>query len=90
MGEAAVGIKTRVENGDLEPAGAAGAEESAEYLRGFVPCEAAGVPVVDGSHQLVVENIDVEMHPEPLGTWAGDRASALSRALAAPRSRTSG
>jgi hypothetical protein len=31
------------------------------------------VPVVDGRHQIVVEHIDVEVHPEPLDTWAGDR-----------------
>ena len=25
------------------------------------------------SHQIVIEDIDVEMHPEALDTWAGDR-----------------
>ena len=72
-GEASVGVEARVEDGDLEAARAAGVQQAAENLRGFFPGEAAGVPVVDGRHQIVVENIDVEVHPEPLGTQAGDR-----------------
>src|ERR1035441_10193233 len=56
-----------------------GPEQAAENLRGFFPGEAAGVPVVDGRHQIVVENIDVEVHPEPLGTWTGDRGYCFSQ-----------
>jgi hypothetical protein len=73
LGETPAGVEARVEDGDLEPARAARAQEAAEDLRGFFPGEAAGVAVVDGWHQVVVENVDVEVHPEPLGTWTGDR-----------------
>jgi hypothetical protein len=72
-GQASAGVQARIENGDLEAACAASAEEATENFLGFFPRKAAGVPVVDGRHQIVVENIDVEVHPEPLGTWSGDR-----------------
>lgn len=65
LGVASVGVETRVEDGDLEAARAAGVQQAAENLGGFFPGEAAGVPVVDGRHQIVVENIDVEVYPEP-------------------------
>jgi hypothetical protein len=71
--EASAGVQARVEDGDLKAARAARAQEAAEYLRCFVPGEAAWLPVIDGRHHLVVENIDVEVHPEPLDIWAADR-----------------
>lgn len=65
LGVASVGVETRVEDSDLEAARAAGVQQAAENLCGFFPGEAAGVPVIDGRHQIVVENIDVEVYPEP-------------------------
>lgn len=44
-----------------------------ENLRGYFSGEAAGVPLADGRHQIGVEDIGVEMHPELLDTQAGDR-----------------
>ena len=77
LGVASVGVEARVEDGDLEAARAAGVQQAAENLCGFFPGEAPGVPVVDGRHQIVVENIDVEVYPESLDTWAGDRGQRL-------------
>jgi len=71
------GVEARVVDGDLEAARAAGVQQSAEDLRGFFPAEATGVAVVDGRHQLIVEHIDVEVHPEPLDPGTGDRGQSL-------------
>jgi hypothetical protein len=71
------GVEARVEDGDLKAARAIGVQQAAENLRDFFPAEAAGVAVVDGRHQVIVENIDVEVHPESLDTWTGDRGQSF-------------
>ena len=58
-GVASVGVEARVDDGDLKAERAAGMQEAAENLSGFFPGEAAGVPVVDSRHQIVVEDIEV-------------------------------
>lgn len=43
------------------------------------PGNAARVPVVHGWHQSVIENIDVEMHPESVKIRLGDRGHRLGK-----------
>ena len=68
--KAAIPIQVRIENSDVDTLRPLRGQQAAEDIRGFVPAHAAGVPVVHGRHQVVIENIDVEVHPEPLGIRA--------------------
>ena len=64
LGDPPAGVEPRVEDRDLQAACSITGEEAAEDLRGLLPGNAARVAVVHGRHQGIIENIDVEMHPE--------------------------
>ena len=65
-GDAAVGVEVRVEDRHVQAAGAWPAEQALQQPSRFVPAQAAWVAVVDGGHDGVVEDIDVEVHPVTL------------------------
>lgn len=69
LGNVAVGVEARVEDGDLQAACSITGEQAAEDLFGLLPADAAGVAVVHGWHQGVVENVDVDA-PRILAGWA--------------------
>ena len=73
LGDPSAGVEPRVEDRDLQAACPVTGEEAAEDLRGLLPGEAAGVAVVHGWHQGVIEDIDVEMHPESFKVRLGYR-----------------
>src|ERR1019366_1106822 len=81
-GNPAVGVEPRVEDRDLQAACAITGEQAAEDLCGLLPGNAAGMAVVHGWHQGVIENIDVEMHPESLKAGVGDRGQHLLKSAA--------
>lgn len=70
-GDPTVGIEVGVEDGHLKAGSAAGSEGDIEDLLELRPQEAIGLPVVDGRHHGVVEHVDVEVDPEPLGAAVG-------------------
>ena len=72
LGDTAVGIEPRVEDRDLQAACSITGEQAAEDLCGLLSGKAAGVAVVHGWHQGVIENIDVEMHPESFKVRLGE------------------
>jgi hypothetical protein len=73
LGDAAVGVEPWVEDRDLHAACSVTGEEAAEDLWGLLPGKAAGVAVVHGWHQGVIENVDVEMYPESFKVRLGRR-----------------
>jgi hypothetical protein len=82
LGDAGVGVEPRVEDRDLQAARSVTGEEAAEDLCGLLPGEAAGVAVVHGWHQGVIENIDVEMHPESFKVRLGEGGQRLLKSRA--------
>lgn len=74
LGDPPAGVQPRVEDRDLQAACSITSEETAEDLCGLLPGNAAGVAVVHGWHQGIIENIDVEMHPESFEVRLGDRS----------------
>jgi hypothetical protein len=74
----------RVEDRHLEAARTTHPENAAENLFSLLPGEATGAAIVDGCHQIIVENIDVEMHPKALKMRLGHRSHhSFKRALGA-------
>lgn len=81
LGDAAVGVEPRIEDCDLQSACSVAGEQAAEYFCGFLPGDAVWVPVVHGWHQGVVEDVDVEMHPEPVKIRLGERGQRLAKSM---------
>src|SRR5580704_3616948 len=81
-GDPPAGVEPRVEDRDLQATCSVTGEEAAEDLCGLLPGKAAGVAVVHGWHQGVIENIDVEMYPESFKVRAGDRGQRLAKSTA--------
>ena len=77
LGDPSAGVEPRVEDRDLQAACSVTGEEAAEDLCGLLPGEAAGVAVVHGWHQGIIENIDVEMHPESFEVRLGEGGQRL-------------
>jgi hypothetical protein len=82
LGDAAVRVGPRVEDRDLQAACPVTGQEAAGDLCGLLPGEAAGVAVVHGWHQGVIENIDVGMHPESLKVRLGEGGQRLLKSTA--------
>lgn len=78
-------VEPRVEDRDLQATCSVTGEEAAEHLCGLLPADAAWVAVVHGWHQGVIENVDVEMHPESFKVRAGDRGQRLLKSTAGAR-----
>lgn len=79
-GDAAIVVEGGVEDRDLDPEGLVAGEEAAQQVGGLRPGNAARMAIVHRGRQGVIEDIDVEMHPEPatsgLATAAMARCSA--------------
>src|SRR5215211_1915007 len=66
-GDPAVGVEGGVEDRDVEAGGVVAGDRRSEDGGQLLPGQAAGEVVVDGGHDGVVEDVDVEVDPEPGG-----------------------
>src|SRR5829696_1596824 len=66
-GDPAVGVEGGVEDRDVEAGGVVAGDRRSEDDGQFLPGQTVGKVVIDGGHDGVVEDVDVEVDPEPDG-----------------------